>query len=324
MSKQVKRISNTPFDDVFRTLLEKCNKLIIPVINEIFHTDYSLKEEVQVLANEQFFIEEDGSELKNVTDSYLKIRDNIYHLECQSTDDTYMEIRMMEYDFHIAIDNVDLDDDKSYRVRLPQSAVIVLRGKIKFSKFLKVKLEVPRYDSANIRYDTIEYLIPTCNVSHYTIEDICRKNLLFLTPYYIIRFEEMLAQINDDANRLNELKEEYQILYDEIMELAEKEGLARDYLHDIICLTEKIIKHIAKDMENVKREVIQMGGNILKLDREILEENAEKRGEQKGEGKLGSLICNMIQDGYNQDDIIKVSSDEDYREEMYRKYNIKQ
>lgn len=30
------KISNTPYDDVFRTLLNDCSSLIIPVINEIF------------------------------------------------------------------------------------------------------------------------------------------------------------------------------------------------------------------------------------------------------------------------------------------------
>lgn len=36
--------NNTLFDDVFRTLLEKCTKLIIPVINEVFGTDYRMEE----------------------------------------------------------------------------------------------------------------------------------------------------------------------------------------------------------------------------------------------------------------------------------------
>ena len=31
---------NTPYDDVFRTLLNDCSSLIIPVVNEIFHESY--------------------------------------------------------------------------------------------------------------------------------------------------------------------------------------------------------------------------------------------------------------------------------------------
>lgn len=34
-------MSSTPYDDVFRTLLTDCTELMIPVVNEIFHTDYT-------------------------------------------------------------------------------------------------------------------------------------------------------------------------------------------------------------------------------------------------------------------------------------------
>lgn len=164
-------------------------------------------------------------------------------------------------------------------------------------------------------------------MAKYSKDDICKKNLLFLTPYYIIRFEKRLAQINEDANQLNALKAEYQELYEELAEFAEREDISRDYLHDMICLTEKIIEHVAKDMENVKREVKQMGGNIIKLDREILVEEAEERGEERGE-KRGEdvamqLIGLMISDGCSQEDINKVSTDKKYREDMFRKYNLK-
>ncbi len=36
---------NTPYDDVFRTLLNDCTELIIPVVNEIFGENYTGKRE---------------------------------------------------------------------------------------------------------------------------------------------------------------------------------------------------------------------------------------------------------------------------------------
>ncbi len=35
------KIANTPYDDVFRTLVNDCSPLIIPVINEVFGEHYS-------------------------------------------------------------------------------------------------------------------------------------------------------------------------------------------------------------------------------------------------------------------------------------------
>ncbi len=39
-------ITITPYDDVFRTLLNDCGSLIIPVINEVFSEYYTGKKEI--------------------------------------------------------------------------------------------------------------------------------------------------------------------------------------------------------------------------------------------------------------------------------------
>ena len=40
------RITSTPYDDVFRTLLNDCSSLIIPMINEIFGENYTGNERI--------------------------------------------------------------------------------------------------------------------------------------------------------------------------------------------------------------------------------------------------------------------------------------
>ena len=55
-------------------------------------------------------------------------------------------------------------------------------------------------------------------------------------------------------------------------------------------------------------------GNILKLDREIWQED--------GEDRMGRLILAMIKFGSNESEIEKVTTDKMYRKEMYQKYNI--
>lgn len=46
-------MTNTPYDDVFRTLLTDCTELILPVVNEIFHMNYTGKsiEDTAALTN---------------------------------------------------------------------------------------------------------------------------------------------------------------------------------------------------------------------------------------------------------------------------------
>ena len=68
---------NTPYDDVFRTLLNDCSSLIIPIVNEIFHESYSGDEAVEFYPNEHFVNGQDGRERERITDSCFGIRDRL-------------------------------------------------------------------------------------------------------------------------------------------------------------------------------------------------------------------------------------------------------
>ena len=45
---------STVFDDVFRTIAQKMPQLLIPLINEVFHTNYSEDEDFEQLRNEHY------------------------------------------------------------------------------------------------------------------------------------------------------------------------------------------------------------------------------------------------------------------------------
>ena len=92
--------NNTIFDDVFRTMVEKMTYLLVPLINEVFHTSYPEDVKIVHLRNEHQL--EDG---ELITDARLLIGDKVYHIECQSTDDATMAIRMFEYDLAIALES---------------------------------------------------------------------------------------------------------------------------------------------------------------------------------------------------------------------------
>ena len=85
-------MNNTIFDDVFRTMIEKMPYLAVPLINEVFHTSYPENVPIVQLRNEH---QQENGEI--ITDSCLKIAGKLYHIECQSVDDTTMAIRMIEY-----------------------------------------------------------------------------------------------------------------------------------------------------------------------------------------------------------------------------------
>ncbi len=124
-----KTITSTPYDDVFRTLLNDCSSLIIPVINEVFSEHYTGKEEIIFSPNEHFLNQQDGNEDERITDTCFKIQGKEikkYHLECQSSADNSMLVRFFEYDTQIALDEGEIQGN-ILTVTFPHSAVLFLR-----------------------------------------------------------------------------------------------------------------------------------------------------------------------------------------------------
>ena len=56
---------NTPYDDAFRTLLQDCPELVIPLINELFGTNYTGQEVVITNSNENFLRNPEGKKEKS-------------------------------------------------------------------------------------------------------------------------------------------------------------------------------------------------------------------------------------------------------------------
>ncbi len=118
-------MANTPYDDVFRTLLNDCSNLIVPVVNEIFHENYIGSEEVVFYPNEHYINRQDGEEEKRVTDTCFIIEPGSikkYHFECQSTADSSLLVRIFEYAAQIALDYGELEEN-ILDVSFPHSAV---------------------------------------------------------------------------------------------------------------------------------------------------------------------------------------------------------
>ena len=61
------------YDGVFRTILNDCRQLVIPVINEIFHEDYTGNEKVEFSPNEHFLDQQDDANRERITDTNFTI-----------------------------------------------------------------------------------------------------------------------------------------------------------------------------------------------------------------------------------------------------------
>lgn len=263
--------TGTVFDDVFRTIVQKMPRLVIPLINEVFQTSYPDDVEITQWRNEQV-----TKDKKMITDSCLRIKNKIYHIECQSTDDGTMAIRMIEYDFAIAMDFAE-KEERDYVFRFPQSAVLQLRNSGSTPDILNVKLIFADKKTHN-------YQVPVIKMNSYTKDDIFRKKLLMFLPFYVIRYEDKKKQLNEQPEELRVLLEEYKDIQKKLEEATEKSTLYTD----LIKLITKIADYIFREEPNVKKGLGDvMGGQILELESERL----MKLGK---ESSLKEIVLNML------------------------------
>ena len=289
-------MNNTIFDDVFRTMIEKMPYLAVPLINEVFHTSYPQDVPIIQLRNEH---RQENGEI--ITDSCLKIGDKLYHIECQSTDDTTMAIRMIEYDFSIAVENAH-KQGRRYRMDFPRSCALYLRSGNNTPDFLGVEMALA---DGNI----VLYQISTIKLETYTKDSIFEKNLLMLLPFYIMRYEK---NIHEEI-RTNLVKElsgaDKAALYMDLNKLIIK-------IADYICQSEEVVRKGIGDV---------MGGKVLELESErLLAEGkaiGEAEGETKGEERLSVLINRLILDGRSTE-IQSVVTNAEIRKQMYKEYGM--
>ena len=319
-SETNREVHGTIFDDVFRTIAQKMPYLLIPLINEVFQTNYAEDIHFQQLRNEHY--EKFG---KIITDSILQIEDCTYHLECQSSLDGRMVIRMFEYDFSIALELAQKNNE-TFEIEFPQSCVLYIRNHRERS--------LPDYHEAIVKFadgQQILYRVPILRAQNYTVDSIFEKRLLILLPYHILRYESFLKNSGSNAKKLEQLLTDYQKI-NNLLEHCTDDKKSTLYI-DMITLIEKIADHIIpKDNENVRERLGDiMGGKILQLESERLLEKGQLLGEAKGraagqaEGRIQGqaegrkterieAIQNMISLGLTKEKILTIYSEEEYNE----------
>lgn len=92
------------YDNTFKTLKNKHAKLFISVINEAFNKCYPLDSKVEIVSSEGAFINKiQSTDVNKIeirqNDFLLRINDDYYLIESQTTDDNTMALRLAGYTF---------------------------------------------------------------------------------------------------------------------------------------------------------------------------------------------------------------------------------
>ena len=251
-------MANTPYDDVFRTLLNDCRQLVLPLLNEAFGECYKGTEEITFLQNEHFLNQKEGKEDKRITDTCFEVsaeEKKKYHWECESGIDRSILARFFEYDAQIALDGGKIEKGVLV-VDFPNSAVLELRAGKAIGDKLRTRINTPG--------GTVEYDTRVVKMKTYSWEDLFEKGLLFLLPFYIFNHEQELWECEPDEEKLKNLEEEYKKIKIKLEESKDK-GFINEYTKcTLMDMSSKVAEHVAAKYDKVKEGVKKiMVGQIL-------------------------------------------------------------
>ena len=224
MPKKKKKQVGKPYDDAFRAMYKRCQRLLLLLLNEAFGTNYSGDENVRFLPNETFRWREGDKKAKElverISDSLFDVTDlqgNVrrFQVECQSKNDNNMAVRIMEYSLSFAFET-GIAAKAKYTAQIHNTAVLYLRSSATTPNSYEMEVVAPNQQS-------IRWKVPTVKVSDYTLDDLFSKKLYFLLPFYIFNFEKRLEKMEADPNERLVLTNMLETLKGKILEL-EKDG----------------------------------------------------------------------------------------------------
>lgn len=243
---------NTPYDDSFRTLLTDCKRLVVPLVNEMFGENWLESENVELYQNEVFITT--GADKKRITDSNFTIGNSRrYHIECQSNTDGTMTVRIFEYATQIAITTAESGVSETV-FTMPASGILYLRCNDNTPDFHKIVVDTPN--------GSINYKIPIIKIRNYSLDELLKKRLFFLIPFYFFNYS--LDELEHDNELIEKMKLTYQKLWDDLEILVQQGTLSEFERSAIKAMCEKVAQALTVNYNNVKEGVdIVMGGKIL-------------------------------------------------------------
>lgn len=250
---------NTVFDSVFKTMVRKAPRLLIPFINETFGRNYPQDAPIT-----SFSSEHEGVRGTIIDDAVFRLQDKIYHVECQSTPDSNMVVRMIEYDFAIALEEA-ISVGAPYEMNFPESCVLFLRHTSTTPDILHMKVNLPDGGS-------FEYATKVVKAQLISSTELFEKHLLLLLPYYLMRYEGAITQIANDDTRAAQLVSECSDLRASLESMTVETGDTVLY-EELVELIIKVSDHLFSSYETLQKRVRRaMGGEVL----ELLHDRAER------------------------------------------------
>ena len=181
----------------------------------------------------------------------------------------------------------------------PHSCILYLRGDTQ-EKNISMELQFP--DNQVVRYK-----VPVIRMEWYSIKEILEKDLIMLLPFYIMRYEKMKYQLENDEVLREKLFQEYEMIAEYLERKFLNNGLEKEF-RDVRELISKIVEYSFSESKNVRKGLGEiMDGQVLELESDRLI--------KKGTDDMAALTRKLMDEG-RLDDLRRCTEDSVYRKKL--------
>lgn len=274
--KKTEEASSTPYDDVFRTMITDSSMIAVMLANEMFSEHISLDAKFERYQNEVYL----AGNKKRSTDSHVKFEGDkyYYHMECESiAGDAAILVRLFEYDVALALSHHTLKGNELH-VTFPRAGVLYLRPTKNTPDTMQMVVE------AESSEHPLVVDVAVMKISSYTLEEVIRRKLWFLFPFFIFNYEKGLkSRVEKRKSKTEDEALEYietvMAELDRLCTIGEIDSFTRSMMMEMI---HKAVINLV-DNEASKSERIRegadkyMGGQVLEYEaKNILNQGREE------------------------------------------------
>ena len=152
----------------------------------------------------------------------------------------------------------------------------------------------------------VSYEIPVVKVQDYGLEEIFEKKLLFLLPYYFLRYK--LELLERDADARLALRQTYRDIFQRLS-LLEQGGEITEFIRQSLkAMIDKVAMFRTSRYASVQKEVEEiMGGKILNYEAKDIRNKALREGRETGRQEgIAQNILTMYRKGKTPEEIAEL------------------
>lgn len=274
-------------DEILKSLFTVSNKVLLDMMNTLFHEDYKIEETLITVGNNEF-ITSKYDVLRG--DLFLELnseKNQAYHIEFQTKNDKTMIIRMFEYDFFKAKENYQRNKEKydtdEIIFYMPKSIVMYIEENNKISNQINMKIVFPDKQE-------VIYKVPVMKCWEYTTQEMVKEKLYPLLPLQLFKLRKNLIKLNREKQKnkdkintqIMEVMETARTTAEEITKLQENKKIKPEDMHTILLAIDNLFQYLNNNYGNDTKLNEEVNIMTKTLYDPVVEAKGRKEGKEEG------------------------------------------